>query len=189
MIFCPVVRVITVSGVDSICSIKSLLITTEVWLRRVTAIMCELSKSTSVDGVGIYSELPNRLDGLSLENTGNSSEEIVKMALMLVKRAPLPAVHIAEALLHSWIRGDLTKLERELHRTAHSPLEATDDEEKERLQLLKSIAVRMKTRTNLFAARATDPVLDLCVDLLAHLSIQRDYQDWPRVPGRTRKPI
>jgi hypothetical protein len=131
---------------------------------------------------GIYSELPNRVEELFLEKPLNFSEEIIKMPLMLLQLAPPAAVQIAETLLHTWIRGDLTRLEVELDRTAYIAVDEPDDEEKENLQLLKSIAARMKACPNMYASRSTDPGLDLCVDLLAHLSSRRDCPSWPRGP-------
>lgn len=111
------------------------------------------------------------------------------MALMLLRRRPPVAVHIAENLLHAWVRGDLDRLEVELDRTTESPFDEPDDEEMERLQLLKSIAARMKDCPNMFATRSTDPGLDLCVDLLAHLASQDNYAGWHRAPARTRDAI
>jgi len=109
------------------------------------------------------------------------------MALMLLQRTAPAAVDIAERLLCTWVRGDLTPLQVELDRTAQSSLDEPDDEET--LQLVKSIAARMKACPNIFASRSTDPGLDVCVDLLAHLSVRRDYPAWSRVPGRTREAI
>lgn len=108
------------------------------------------------------------------------------MALMLVRPTCPPAANVAETLLHTWIRRDPNRLQVELERTAQSALEQPDDEETEMLQLLKSIALRMKACPNMFASRSTDPGLDVCVDLLVHLVIRGDY---PRVPGATREPI
>jgi hypothetical protein len=111
------------------------------------------------------------------------------MALMLVRRRPPAAAHIAENLLHTWIRGDRSRLEVELDRTTSSSLDEPDDEEMERLQLVKSIAARMKRCPNTYASRSTDPVLHLCVDLLAHLACRSNYPGWQRARVTTRDAI
>jgi hypothetical protein len=151
--------------------------------------MRELSQSTSVGLDGIYSELPSLPVRISLENSGNFSEETINMALMLLRRRPPAAGHIAKNLLHAWIGGDLSRLEVELDRTTASPLDEPDDDEMERLQLVKCIAARMKDCPNMFASRSTDPGLDSCVDLLAHLACQGAYTGWQRSRVRTRDAI
>jgi hypothetical protein len=58
----------------------------------------------------------------------------------------------------------------ELRRSGYIEPDTDEGEEAERIQLLKAIAQRMQHCPNLFAPRSTDPGLDLCVDLLAHLA-------------------
>jgi len=77
---------------------------------------------------------------------------------------------LAEALLRAWIIGDPDRVHQELVRTGFLEPEIDDSEEAERIQLLKAIVQRMQNCPDLFAPRSTDPGLDLCVDLLAHLA-------------------
>jgi hypothetical protein len=111
------------------------------------------------------------------------------MAMMLLRRRLPAAAQLAENLLHTWTRGEFNGLELELNRAAKSPLDAPDDEERERLQLVKSIAVRMKDCPDVFAPRSIDPGLDSCLDLLAHVACRGNYPGWRRVPGRTREAL
>ena len=87
------------------------------------------------------------------------------------------ATNLAEALLRAWIIGDVEKVHVELRRSGYAETELDEGEEAERIQLLKAVAQRMQSCPDLFAPRAADPGLDLCVDLLAHLAGQRKYPD------------
>lgn len=84
---------------------------------------------------------------------------------------------LAEALLRAWIVGDPGKVSAELERSGFVEPDIEEGEEAERIQLLKAIAQRMQTCPDLFAPRSTDPGLDLCVDLLAHLAGHTAFPD------------
>ncbi|HMD70291.1 MAG TPA: hypothetical protein VKF41_03055 [Bryobacteraceae bacterium] len=85
------------------------------------------------------------------------------------------SVSLAEALLGAWILGDVRKVSAELERSEVVDPDLEEGEEAERIQLLKAIAQRMQTCPNLFAPPSTDPALDLCVDLLAHLAGNTEF--------------
>lgn len=89
---------------------------------------------------------------------------------------PLSA-SLAEALLSAWIMGDTRKVSAELERSGFVEADCDEGQEAERMQLLKAVAQRMQTCPDLYAPRSTDPGLDLCVDLLAHLAGQTDLPD------------
>ncbi len=87
------------------------------------------------------------------------------------------SVSLAEALLRAWILGDPRKVSAELERSGFVEPDVDEGQEAERMQLLKAIAQRMRTCPDLFAPRSTDPALDLCVDLLAHLACNTEFPD------------
>jgi hypothetical protein len=87
------------------------------------------------------------------------------------------SVSLAEALLRAWILGDPRKVSAELERSGFVEPDIEEGQEAERIQLLKAIAQRMRTCPNLFAPPSTDPALDLCVDLLAHLAGRTELPD------------
>ncbi|HUI55986.1 MAG TPA: hypothetical protein VLY04_13515 [Bryobacteraceae bacterium] len=91
--------------------------------------------------------------------------------------APSVAVRQAQALLKAWVCGDLPKLQAELDRSVFLSLVADEDTGDEQLELLKTIAFQMKTSPDLFAERAQDPRLGVCVDLLMHLASCFAYSD------------
>jgi hypothetical protein len=79
---------------------------------------------------------------------------------------------LAKSLLDVWLSGDRARLHRELDRVSLIPGE---EEENERVELLKSIAMRMKESPELFAAgtvnlRDESPRAGVWFDLLRHLS-------------------
>jgi hypothetical protein len=98
---------------------------------------------------------------------------------MSFMHAPLPSVATrqAEELLRAWVCGDLPKLWEELERSEHIGAAADADPDIEHLELLKSVASRMRCRPDLFAERSMDPQLGLCVDLLMHLASCFVYTD------------
>jgi hypothetical protein len=91
------------------------------------------------------------------------------MPTFLYSPHPL-SISLAGALLSAWILGDARKVTAELDRSLIAQPVIPDGQEAERMQLVKAIAQRMQTCPDLFAAPFTDPALDLCVDLLAHLA-------------------
>jgi len=84
---------------------------------------------------------------------------------------------LAEALLRAWIAGDPRRIIAELERSSVAEPDIQEAQEAERIQLLKAIAQRMQTSPDLFAPPSTDPGLDLCVDLLAHLAGRTELPD------------
>ena len=85
------------------------------------------------------------------------------------------SVSLAEALLRAWILGDPRKVSAELERSGIVEPDLEEGPEAERMQLLKAVARRMQTCPDLFAPPSTDPALDLCVDLLAHLAGRTEF--------------
>ena len=96
---------------------------------------------------------------------------------MRTLHVPPLSTSLAEALLRAWIIGDAEKVHSELQRSGFVEPDYEEGEEAERIQLLKAVAQRMQHCPDLFAPRATDPGLDLCVDLLAHLAGHTAYPD------------
>ena len=90
---------------------------------------------------------------------------------------PSVAVTQAQALLRAWVCGDLPRLHAELERSTFVPLAADGHPECERLELLKSVAIQMRSCPDLYAERTSDPQLGLCVDLLMHLASCFAYRD------------
>lgn len=87
---------------------------------------------------------------------------------------PVASVQLAKALLGAWLGGESAELNRELDRSAHTAIDHCAAEEEERIQLLQSIAVRMRSYGDLVADEPMDPALVLCVDLLLHLAQPAD---------------
>jgi hypothetical protein len=90
---------------------------------------------------------------------------------------PSVAVRQAQSLLQAWVCGDLPRLQAELERSTFLCPGAVGHQDREQLELLKSVAVHMKSCRNLYAERTADPQLGLCVDLLDHLASCYAYTD------------
>jgi hypothetical protein len=81
-----------------------------------------------------------------------------------------PAAALAKSLLDVWLSGDHARLRRELdHVSCVSPISNNEDED-DRVEMLKSIALRMKESPDLFATRDESPRVGVWFDLLRHLS-------------------
>ena len=83
---------------------------------------------------------------------------------------PSLAVRQAQELLRAWVCGDLPRLREELDRSTFLSLTSEGQPDGEQLELLRSVAVHMKSCRDLYAERQADPQLGLCVDLLMHLA-------------------
>lgn len=96
--------------------------------------------------------------------------------ILTESRSESPAARQAQALLRAWVCGDLARLQAELDRsTFFTPADGHPDSEQ--LELLQSVACRMRGCRDLYAERTTDPQLGLCVDLLMHLASCFAYRD------------
>ena len=82
-----------------------------------------------------------------------------------------PAAALAKSLLDVWLSGDQARLRQELDHVSHVSLISNDEDEDDRVELLKSIAMRMKESPNLFATRDESPRVGIWFDLLHHLSV------------------
>ncbi len=85
-----------------------------------------------------------------------------------------PAAVLAKSLLDVWLSGDRASLHRELDRVSLLP---ADEDADDRVELLKSIAMRMKESPDLFDAgdcnsHAENPRAAAWFDLLHHLSAE-----------------
>jgi len=107
----------------------------------------------------------------------NSREPPIRRLMHTFHHTRTLSTSLAEALLRAWIIGDAEKVNVELRRSGYVETDFDEGEEAERIQLLKAVVQRMQTCPDLFAPRAADPGLDLCVDLLAHLAGQTAYPD------------
>lgn len=76
----------------------------------------------------------------------------------------------AEALLQSWICGDIAKLQVELDYTVQSWLPAENQIDRFLLELLKVVARGMRCCPDLYAQRAVNPAVGVYLDLLRQLS-------------------
>jgi hypothetical protein len=83
-----------------------------------------------------------------------------------------PAAVLAKSLLDVWLSGDRARLHQELDRVS---LIAGDEDVDDRVELLKSIAMRMKESPDLFAARDESPRAGAWFDLLHHLSADSSF--------------
>jgi hypothetical protein len=80
-------------------------------------------------------------------------------------------------LLDVWLSGDHARLRQELDRVSRDSLISCDlisrdEDEDDRVELLKSIAMRMKESPDLFATRGENPRVGVWFDLLHHLSAE-----------------
>jgi hypothetical protein len=83
-----------------------------------------------------------------------------------------PAAALAKSLLDVWLSGDHARLRQELDRVSGASLISSDEDEDDRVELLKSIAMRMKESPDLFASRGENPRVGTWFDLLHHLSAE-----------------
>lgn len=81
-----------------------------------------------------------------------------------------PSAVLAKSLLDVWLSGDRAGLHRELDRVSGVSLLPGDEDGDDRVELLKSIAMRMKESPDLFTERAESPRAGVWFDLLHHLS-------------------
>lgn len=82
-----------------------------------------------------------------------------------------PATHHAEALLRAWVVGDWSKLDTELHEVAGLPCEAVNGFEEERVDLLKALAVQLRSATSWRTADTNDVRMQLFAKLLQNLTV------------------
>jgi hypothetical protein len=98
-----------------------------------------------------------------------ASEEIVTMRSGFSQCA-CPAAALAKSLLDVWLSGDRYRLRLELERISLTQdLPATSDES-DRIELLKSLARRMRESSELLTPRSDSPRVGIWLDLLNHLS-------------------
>lgn len=86
-----------------------------------------------------------------------------------------PAAVLAKSLLDVWLSGDHARLRQELDHVSSVSLISDDEEEGDRVELLKSIATRMKESSDLFATRLESPRVGIWFDLLHHLSAETSF--------------
>lgn len=82
-----------------------------------------------------------------------------------------PASVLAKSLLDVWLSGDHRRLRVELENVERMAVPVSSDDEWDRVELLKSIAGRMRESSDLFATRAESPRIGTWFDLLRHLSV------------------
>lgn len=83
---------------------------------------------------------------------------------------PCPSRLLGQAMLDAWLCGDRPRLSRKLRDARSFPLPFTGDIERERLEVLKTMASEMTLTDNLFAPRTVDPRLGSWIDMLDHLA-------------------
>jgi hypothetical protein len=69
-----------------------------------------------------------------------------------------------------WLSGDRSQLGEELDRIALAPEPQVPDDDSDRIELLRSIAGRMKNAADLSGRRCESPRTAAWLDLLNHLS-------------------
>lgn len=79
-------------------------------------------------------------------------------------------------MLRAWICGDSARLQIELNRTLSFSSPVLDSAEEERLHLLGAVARRMQSMPDRLHCRDYDPGLQLCVDLLMHLTVSPHHE-------------
>jgi hypothetical protein len=82
-----------------------------------------------------------------------------------------PAAVLAKSLLDVWLSGDPARLRQELDRVSGASSIPGDEDGEDRVELLKSIAMRMKESPDLFATCDESPRAGVWFDLLHHLSV------------------
>ncbi len=85
--------------------------------------------------------------------------------------------YLAGDLLRAWVFADPSQLQTELDRSSHASLCLQNEGEEERLELLQTVAARMRSCPCLLDTHPEDPGLDVCVDLLVHLAGLVTYCD------------
>ena len=83
---------------------------------------------------------------------------------------PCQAAVMARSLLELWRSGDQPRLLSELEHVSLAPEPAEQNDESDRIDLLKCMAWRMKEAADLFAPRSESPRIGIWLDLLDHLS-------------------
>ena len=83
-----------------------------------------------------------------------------------------PSSVLAKSLLDVWLSGDHARLRQELDHVSRVSLISSDEDEDDRVELVKSIAMRMKESPDLFATRGENPRVGIWFDLLNHLSAE-----------------
>ena len=86
-----------------------------------------------------------------------------------------PSSVLAKSLLDVWLSGDHARLRQELDHVSRVSLISNNEDEDDRVELLKSIAMRMKESPNLFATRDESPRVGIWFDLLHHLSAETSF--------------
>jgi hypothetical protein len=76
----------------------------------------------------------------------------------------------AAAVLTAWVARDSLSLAAELDRSANVSAAWRDGGEEEQVELLQTVALRMKAWPDPFAVRSADRQLGICVTLLTHLA-------------------
>ena len=87
-----------------------------------------------------------------------------------IKHAPCSPAMLAGTILDAWLCGDRLRLTAELDRTLRLSPSESRDVESDQMEILKTIAGRMRCGTNLFVPRSSNPRIGLWVDLLQHIS-------------------
>jgi len=173
------VSVMTVSGVLSICSIKSQFNTMQLWFKRVTWIIALSSHSlTSTKSLGIRDNLSTSSAAaeFSLEFMRIQSEKRVSMPSFEAFPA-VPAAVLAQRVLDVWITNDDASLETELKRVLYRTRPATMElievtgVESERQELIRAIALSMDRGRKTRGEAAQEPRCAVWIDLLRHLSV------------------
>lgn len=81
-----------------------------------------------------------------------------------------PAAALARTLLEVWLSGDRYRLRLELERIALTGEFPATSDESDRIDLLKSLARRMRESSELFTLPSDSPRVGIWLDLLNHLS-------------------
>ena len=83
--------------------------------------------------------------------------------------------HRAEALLQSWICGDITNLHSELDNAVDSRWTPKDGMDRYSVELLKVVARGMRSCPNLYVSRTVNPEVGIYMDILQQLSTSGVY--------------
>ena len=87
-----------------------------------------------------------------------------------ISQCACPAAALAKSLLEVWLSGDRYRLRLELERVSLTRDLAAAGDEADRIELLKSLAGRMRDSSELFTSRCDSPRVGIWLDLLTHLS-------------------
>lgn len=104
--------------------------------------------------------------------------------MQLVHRSQCASTVLAQLLLDAWLSGDRAELSLRIDQIGHAALLDDNAVETDRVDMLKALAIRMRSASDLFGDRSANPKLGSWIELLDHFSKPRE--GLAGGPGRQR---